>query len=357
MAKSYRAVQVSKPGLLEVVERELTAPPPGKVRIRVEACGVCHSDVLTVEGLAPEIHYPRVPGHEVVGKIDALGEGVSAWKVGQRVGVGFLAGYCGRCTPCREGDFVNCQNQPVSGVASDGGYAEVMIADAHALAAVPDALASAEAAPLLCAGADDVQRHPQRRRHGPAISWRSRASAASDTSGSNSPTAWVFVWPRLARGADKEELARTSGSPPLHRHQARRPGNRAAGAGGCESDSGHRAERQAMSRLIGGLRARGRMIVVGVGTDSIEVSPAQLVFGTRSVEGALTGSAIDAEAHAGVQPACRHPAENRNHAARGGRRGLRQDDEERGTVSDGSGHGPVTKSLVVQVSQRPEILR
>src|ERR1700685_2318301 len=149
---TYRAVQVSKPGLLEVVEREVTPPGPGQVRICVEACGVCHSDVLTVEGLAPDIRYPRVPGHEVVGKIDALGEGVSLWKVGQRVGVGFLAGYCGRCTPCREGDFVNCQNQPVSGVASDGGYAEVMIADAHALAAVPDALVPAEAAPLLCAG-------------------------------------------------------------------------------------------------------------------------------------------------------------------------------------------------------------
>jgi propanol-preferring alcohol dehydrogenase len=149
---TYRAVQVSKPGRLEVVEREVTAPPPGKVRIRVEACGVCHSDVLTVEGLSPDVRYPRVPGHEVVGKIDALGEGVSAWKLGQRVGVGFLAGHCGHCTPCRGGDFVNCQNQAISGVADDGGYAEVMIADERALAAVPAELAPADAAPLLCAG-------------------------------------------------------------------------------------------------------------------------------------------------------------------------------------------------------------
>ena len=149
---SYRAVQASKPGRLEVVERELTAPSPGKVRIRVEACGVCHSDALTVEGLAPDVRYPRVPGHEVVGKIDALGEGVSAWTLGQRVGVGFLGGYCGRCTPCRRGDFVNCQNQPVSGVAADGGYAEVMMADERALATVPAGLAPAEAGPLLCAG-------------------------------------------------------------------------------------------------------------------------------------------------------------------------------------------------------------
>ena len=159
MAKTtYRAVVVTKPGRLEVVERELTAPPQGKVRIRVEACGVCHSDVLTVEGLSPGVRYPRVPGHEVVGKIDALGEGVSAWKLGQRVGVGFLGGYCGRCTPCRRGDFVNCQNQPVSGVADDGGYAEVMIADERALAAVPAELAPADAAPLAVRRRDDVQR-------------------------------------------------------------------------------------------------------------------------------------------------------------------------------------------------------
>ena len=109
---TYRAVQVSKLGCLKVVEREVTAPPPGKVRIRVEACGVCHSDALTVEGLFPGVRYPRVPGHEVVGTIDALGEDVSGWKLGQRVGVGFLGGHCGRCTPCGRGDFVNCQNQP-----------------------------------------------------------------------------------------------------------------------------------------------------------------------------------------------------------------------------------------------------
>ena len=197
MKPTYRAVQVTKPGNLELVERELTTPGPGQVRIRVEACGVCHSDVLTVEGSDADIRYPRVPGHEVVGKIDALGEGVSLWRVGQRVGVGFLAGYCGHCTPCREGDFVNCQNQSASGVASDGGYAEMMIADAHALAAVPDALPPAEAAPLLCAGLttyNAIRNSPARL----AILWRSKASAASGTSVSNLPTGWVFVSPRLA---------------------------------------------------------------------------------------------------------------------------------------------------------------
>src|SRR5262245_28614755 len=148
---NYRAVQVSKTGLLEVVERKLTSPPPGKVRIRVEACGVCHSDSGTVEGLFP-IDWPRVPGHEVVGRIDALGSDVQGWAVGQRVGVGFLGGSCSYCEFCRNGDLVNCRNQEYTGIHSDGGYAEVMIAKAGGLVRIPDDLSSADAAPLLCAG-------------------------------------------------------------------------------------------------------------------------------------------------------------------------------------------------------------
>src|SRR5262245_14242117 len=148
---SYLAVQASKPGRLEVVERELTAPPPGKVRIRIEACGVCHSDSGTVEGQFP-IDWPRVPGHELVGRIDALGSGVQGWAVGQRVGVGFLAGSCGYCEFCRNGDLVNCRNQEFSGIHHDGGYAEVMLAKASGLVSIPDDLLSVDAAPLLCAG-------------------------------------------------------------------------------------------------------------------------------------------------------------------------------------------------------------
>src|SRR6201981_1869153 len=148
---SYRAVQASKPGRLEVVERELTAPPPGKVRLRGEGGGVCHSDSGTVEALFP-IQWPRVPGHELVGRIDALGSGVQGWAVGQRVGVGFLGGSCGYCEFCRSGDLVNCRNQEYTGIHHDGGYAEVMIAKASGLVSIPDDLASAGAAPLLCAG-------------------------------------------------------------------------------------------------------------------------------------------------------------------------------------------------------------
>src|SRR5262249_45632699 len=148
---SYRAVQASKPGRLEVVERELMVPPPGKVRIRVEACGGCHSGSGTVESQFP-IELPPVPGHELGGRIDALGSGVEGWAVGQRVGVGFLGGSCGYCEFCRNGDLVSCRNQEYTGIHHDGGYAEVMIAKASGLVSIPDALSSAAAAPLLCAG-------------------------------------------------------------------------------------------------------------------------------------------------------------------------------------------------------------
>src|SRR5467141_2922043 len=148
---TYKAVQAISPGRLELVEKPLKAPGPGQVRIRVEACGVCHSDSATVEGILP-IQWPRVPGHEAVGRIDAIGEDVQGWAVGQRVGVGFLGGSCGYCEYCRDGDLVNCTNQAFTGVQHDGGYAEVMIAKASGLMSVPDELSSVDAAPLLCAG-------------------------------------------------------------------------------------------------------------------------------------------------------------------------------------------------------------
>src|SRR5258705_1239072 len=152
MKSTYKAVEVSAPGKLRVVERSVPEPGAGKVRIRVEACGICHTDQGTVAGIFPGLTLPRVPGHEVVGRIEALGSGVSRWKIGQRVGVGLIAGEDGVCESCRRQDIVNCQNPVMSGVTVDGGYAEVMIAEARGIAAIPDELSSAEAAPLLCAG-------------------------------------------------------------------------------------------------------------------------------------------------------------------------------------------------------------
>src|SRR6516225_8225324 len=148
---TYRAVQAVSRGRLELTERTLQAPGPGKVRIRVEACGVCHSDSGTVEALLP-IEWPRVPGHEAVGRIDAVGSGVQGWAIGQRVGVGFLGGSCVYCAFCRSGDLVNCRNQEFTGIHHDGGYAEVMIAKASGLMSIPDSVSSADAAPLLYAG-------------------------------------------------------------------------------------------------------------------------------------------------------------------------------------------------------------
>jgi D-arabinose 1-dehydrogenase-like Zn-dependent alcohol dehydrogenase len=149
---TYTAVEVSAPGQLRVVQRRTAEPGPGQVRIRVEACGICHTDAHTVNGTYPGLSLPRVPGHEVIGRIDALGPGVSRWKIGQRVGVGLIAGEDGVCEPCRRGDAVNCQNPVIAGVTIDGGYAEVMIAEARGIASIPDELRSTEAAPLLCAG-------------------------------------------------------------------------------------------------------------------------------------------------------------------------------------------------------------
>src|SRR6202162_1073870 len=149
--ETYRAVHAVGPGKLELTDKPLLDPPAGHVRIRVEACGVCHSDSATVEGVLP-IQWPRVPGHEAVGRIDVIGEGVAGGKVGPRVGVGFLGGSCGHCEYCRDGDLVNCVNQGFTGVQQNGGYAEVMIAKASSLMAVPDELSSVDAAPLLCAG-------------------------------------------------------------------------------------------------------------------------------------------------------------------------------------------------------------
>src|SRR5262245_65652800 len=153
MRGTFKAVEVSAPGTIRVVERPISEPGPGQVRIRVEACGICHTDAATVMGIYPGLTLPRVPGHEVVGRIEALGGAVERWRIGQRVGVGLIAGEDGVCVPCRRGDMVNCQNPVVSGVNADGGYAEMMIAEERGIASIPDELSSVAAAPLLCAGA------------------------------------------------------------------------------------------------------------------------------------------------------------------------------------------------------------
>jgi alcohol dehydrogenase, propanol-preferring len=293
--QTYLAVQVTQPGKFELVWREVVSPPPGKVRIRVEACGVCHSDAVTVQGMIPGIAYPRVPGHEVVGKIDALGDGVSGWAIGQRVGVGYLGGPCFHCKPCRRGDFVHCQNQGVSGVSSDGGYAEMMIADEHGLVAIPDELSSADAAPLLDAGVttyNALRNSPARPGDLVAI----QGIGGLGHLGVQFARAMGFRVAAIARGTEKASLAKRLGAEHYIDSQAEDPVAALQSLGGASVILATAASSKAMAPLIGGLVPCGRMVVVGIeGAEPIEVSPIQLVLSSRSIQGSLTGSTMDCE--------------------------------------------------------------
>ena len=291
--KTYRAVQVSSPGKFELVERPLLDPPAGRVRLRIEACGICHSDSATVDNKSG-ITFPRVPGHEVVGRIDVLGEGVTGWKVGQRVGVGFLGGHCGVCTYCRRGDVVNCTNQPFCGIHFDGGYAESMIALPSGLVAIPDDLSSTDAAPLLCAGLTtyNALRHSSAE---PGDLVAIQGIGGLGHLGVQFAAHMGFRVAAVARGSEKEVLAKQLGAHHYIDTTADDPAAVLQQLGGAKVILATASESKSMSKLIGGLCPRGRLIVAGAGSSPIEVSPFQLLFGSRGIEGTLTGSAIDNE--------------------------------------------------------------
>lgn len=295
MNDTYRAIQAIAPGELKAVELPLREPPPSHVRIRVEACGVCHSDAATVEGGFPGLSYPRVPGHEAIGRIEALGRGVERWKVGQRVGVGFLGGYCGTCSRCRRGDFVNCEHQPFSGVHTDGGYAEVMIAKANALTAVPDELTSVEGAPLLCAGLTTFN---ALRKSG------ARAGELVAIQGIGGLGHLAIQFARhmglkvvaIARGSAKRDLARKLGAHQYIDSSAEPPSTVLQQLGGARAVIATAASSQSMSDLVGGLAPQGKLIVAGVGGDQpMAINAVPLIFGERTVLGTLTGTSIDGE--------------------------------------------------------------
>jgi len=294
MKGTYKAVEVSEPGVLRVVERPISEPGPGQVRIRVEACGICHTDAATISGAYPGLTLPRVPGHEVVGRIEALGSGVSRWKIGQRVGVGLIAGEDGVCEPCRRGDTVNCQNPVVLGVTVDGGYAEVMIAEARAIASIPDELSSAEAAPLLCAGITTYNAlRNAGLRGGDLVAVQGIGGLGH--LGVQFARRLGFHTVAIGRGSDKEKLAKDLGAhvyidTALDDATAvlqRMGGARAILATAPSGDS--------MGPLVSALAVRGKLIVVGVPQDQIQLSAFPLVFGGRSVYGSLTGTAIEQE--------------------------------------------------------------
>src|SRR5881227_2142189 len=292
---TMRVVQVPRPnGPLEIIERAVPDPAAGQVRIKVQACGIRHSDTLTKEGTFPGIQYPRVPGHEVVGLIDAVGPNVPGWKPGQRVGVGWHGGQCGYCGACRRGDFFACETATrVTGITSDGGYAGYMIARAEAVALVPEELSAVEAAPLMCAGVTTFNAlRNSGARPGDLVAVLGLGGLGH--LGVQYAARMGFRTAAIARGKDKEPLARQLGAAHYIDSQAADPAAELAKLGGAKVVLATVTHGPAMSATVGGLAPRGRLMVLGA-AGSLETSPFLLIGGRRSVEGWYAGTSIDSE--------------------------------------------------------------
>jgi len=294
--KKMRVIQVSSPGgPFEIVEREIPEPGRGYVRIEVQACGICHSDVLTKEGHWPGIQLPRIPGHEVAGVIDAVGPDTPGWKAGQRVGVGWHGGHCGYCDSCRRGDFLTCQVAPqVSGITIDGGYAEYMIAHAGTLALIPEKLSAVDAAPLMCAGVTTFN------------SLRNSGARPGDVVavlgvgglghlGVQFAAKSGFYTVAIARGGDKESFVRELGAKQYIDSQSQDPAAELMKLGGAKVILATVTNAKAMSALVGGLAISGKFIVLGAPSDPLEVSAFALIGGRRSVAGWPSGTSIDSQ--------------------------------------------------------------
>jgi alcohol dehydrogenase, propanol-preferring len=291
---TYRAYQVTGQRQFELVERELREPQPGHVRLRVDSCGVCHSDVLAVEGMRPDPSQPVVPGHEAAGVIDAVGADVTGWKVGDRVGVGYLGGHCGVCIWCRHGDFVNCENQPWTGTTVDGGYAEVMYARASGLVRIPDGLTSVDASPLLCAGVTTYNAL-HRLNAGPDALVAVQGIGGLGHLGLQYANKLGYRVAAIARGTDKAVLAEKLGAHHYIDSAAVDPAKALQELGGAVAIVATAASGASMSPLVAGLAPRGQLIVVGAADDPIEIKTSDLIFGGRSIIGSLTGTSIENE--------------------------------------------------------------
>jgi D-arabinose 1-dehydrogenase-like Zn-dependent alcohol dehydrogenase len=291
-----RLVQVTRPnGPLEIVEREIPEPGAGQVRIKVEACGICHSDSMTKEGLWPGIQYPRVPGHEIAGVVDAVGAAVAGWKEGQRVGVGWHGGHCGYCDSCRRGDFVTCQVAPqVPGIAYDGGYAEYMIAPASALAGIPEGLSAVDAGPLMCAGITTFN------------SLRNSGARPGDLVailgigglghlGIQFAAKMGFRTVAIARGTDKEPLARKLGAWSYIDSKTQDPAAELLKLGGAKVVLATVTNGDAMNATLGGLGVNGKLIILGAAAEPLQVPGIPLLLGRRSIVGWPSGSSIDSQ--------------------------------------------------------------
>jgi D-arabinose 1-dehydrogenase-like Zn-dependent alcohol dehydrogenase len=291
---TMRAVQVSHPnGPLELVEREIPEPGPRAVRIRVEACGICHSDSFTKEGTWPGVEYPRVPGHEVAGVVDAVGDGVVGLKVGHRAAVGWHGGHCGHCDSCRRGDFVTCAEARVPGISYDGGYADYMIAPAEAVARIPEGLSAVEAGPLMCAG---ITTYNALRNSGarPGDLVAILGIGGLGHLGVQYSAKMGFETVAIARGADKEPLARELGAAHYIDSVAKDPAAELQRLGGAEVVLATATSGKAMAAALGGLGVGGKLLIVGA-ADPFEVSPLLLIGGRRSIVGWPSGRSIDSE--------------------------------------------------------------
>jgi D-arabinose 1-dehydrogenase-like Zn-dependent alcohol dehydrogenase len=290
---TMRVVQVARPnGPLEIVERPIPEPGAGAVRIRVEACGICHSDSFTKEGTFPGIAYPRVPGHEVAGVIDAVGPD-AGWQPGQRVGVGWNGGYCGRCAHCRRGDLFACVTGQVTGITYDGGYAEYLIAPASAVALMPADLPPVEAAPLMCAGLTTFNAlRNSGARSGDVVAVLGLGGLGHLAVQYAAKMGFHTVG--IARGRDKEPLARQLGAAVYIDSQAQDPAAALLELGGARVILATATSGEAMSAVQGGLAVRGALLIVGA-APSMQISPLFLLSGCRSVKGWYSGTAIDCQ--------------------------------------------------------------
>lgn len=292
---TMRAAQIARPGgPFELVEREIPRPGPGQIRIKVQACGICHSDSLVKDGQWPGLQYPRVPGHEVVGIVDAVGVGVSQWKPGQRVGVGWHGNNCGKCDNCRNGDFFGCTVAlQVTGISFDGGYADYMVAPEIAVASVPDVLSPEDAAPLMCAGITTYN------------ALRNSGARAGDVMavlglgglghlGVQYASRMGFKTIGIARGQDKEPLARKLGAHHYIDSHSQNPAAELQKLGGAKVILATVTAGEAMAAVQGGLALNGTLLIVGA-AQSITISPLVLILGQRSVKGWYSGNASDSQ--------------------------------------------------------------
>jgi D-arabinose 1-dehydrogenase-like Zn-dependent alcohol dehydrogenase len=290
-----KAAQVPKPGAdFQIVEREIPKAGAGQVLIKVQACGVCHSDVLTKEGALPGIQYPRVPGHEVAGLIEELGAGVSSWKKGQRVGVGWHGGHDGTCLQCRRGDFRNCVNQKISGISYDGGYQQYMVAPVEALVSIPDSLSAVEAAPLLCAGITTFNAL----RHSGALAddlVAVQGIGGLGHLGIQFANKFGYKVAAIGRGSENAALAKKLGASVYIDSKATNAAEELQKMGGAQVIVATAPNSKAMSELIDGLGPNGKLMVIGAAFDPIEVTPAQLIFGSKSIQGWAAGTPTDSE--------------------------------------------------------------